>query len=403
VLLGVALALGHGAMRLARWRRVRGRPALRLALAAVGDKRSEAVPVVLSLGLGLAVLAAVGQIDWNLRAAIGSQLPRVAPTFFFIDIQNDQIDGFRQRTTADPAISRVQTSPMLRGIISRIKGRPAREIAGDHWVVTGDRGVTFAASMPQGTKLTAGKWWPADYAGPPLVSFAEEEAREIGLDVGDTLTVNILGRDIEATIASLRVVDFSTAGIGFVLAMNPSAVAGAPHTHIATVYMAPGAEAELLRDVGTAWPNITAIRVREAIERVAGVLRSLAAATSVAALATLLTGFVVLVGASAAGEQARTYEAAILSTLGASKGRILWSFTLRAALMGAAAGLVAITAGGLAGWAVMRFVMDGAYMFEPVSAVAVVGGGALVTVLAGLLFALRPLASPPAQVLRARE
>jgi putative ABC transport system permease protein len=207
--------------------------------------------VVLSLGLGLSVLAAVGQIDGNLRAAISRDLPDRAPSFFFVDIQKDQMAGFLDRIESDPQVNRVESAPMLRGVISRINGRPAREVAGDHWVVRGDRGITYSATLPETTRLTEGAWWPEDYDGPPLMSFAAEEAAEMGLELGDEITVNILGRDITATLTSFREVDFSSAGMGFVTALNPASVEGAPHTFIATVYADADAEAAILRDIST--------------------------------------------------------------------------------------------------------------------------------------------------------
>ena len=403
VLFVAALLLRRAARAGARARAVRGRPALRLALAAIGGPREEAASVVLSLGLGLAVLAAVGQIDANLRQAIARDLPDRAPTYFFVDIQNDQIDGFRARLDGDPGVSRVDSAPMLRGIITRINGRPATEVAGDHWVLRGDRGVTYSDEPPPRTTITAGAWWPSGHAGPPEISFAAEEAAELGLTLGDRLTVNILGRDLEATITSFRVVDFSTAGIGFVMSMSPDALAGAPHTHIATVYADAASEGAILRDLASAYPNITAIRVQDAVDRVSEALAAIASATAWAAGATLVTGFMVLIGAAAAGERARVFEAAVLKTLGATRGRILASFALRSALMGAAAGVVAVIAGGLAGWAVMTFVMEAPFAFEPVSALGIVAGGVVAVLLAGLGFALRPLAARPAGVLRASD
>ncbi|SFT38283.1 ABC transporter permease [Sedimentitalea nanhaiensis] len=381
----------------------RGHPALRWALSAISGPREGAASVVLSLGLGLSVLAAVGQIDGNMRNAISGNLPDIAPSYFFVDIQKDQIDGFTKRLTHDPTVSRVETAPMLRGVVTRINGKPAREVAGDHWVVRGDRGLTYATELPETTRLVAGTWWGPDYDGPPQISFAAAEAAEMGLSLGDTLTVNILGRDITATITSFREVDFSTAGLGFVLTMNPSALSAAPHSFISTVYAEETAEAEILRDLATAYPNITAIRVRDAIDRVSGVLAGIAAATSYGAAATLLTGFLVLIGAAAAGEQARTYEAAVLKTLGASRRRILSSFALRAAILGAAAGIVALAAGIAGGWAVSRFVMETGFTVIWPSALGIVTGGVVATLLAGLGFAWRPLAARPAQVLRGRE
>lgn len=398
-------ALGIRALsrRLARSRALHGRTALRTALGAVGGPGSEATSVVLSLGLGLAVLAAVGQIDSNLRAAIQRDLPEVAPSFFFVDIQTDQLPAFLDRVENDPAVSRVETAPMLRGIVTRINGQPAREVAGDHWVIEGDRGLTYTETAPPASEIVAGEWWPDDYDGPPLVAFAAEEAGEIGIGLGDEITVNVLGRDITAEIAALRDVSFENAGIGFVITMSANALRAAPHSHIATVYAEETAEAAILRDVAGDAPNITAIRVRDAIDQVADALRGLASATSYGAAATLVTGFIVLIGAAAAGERGRVFEAAVLKTVGASRRIILTSFALRAALLGAAAGIVAIAAGALGGWGVMTFVMDTSYAFEPVSATAIVVGGALATLLAGLAFAWRPLSARPARVLRARE
>ncbi len=403
VLALAATGLQLVARRAARGQWLRGRVGWRLALAAIGGPRAETLPVILSLGLGLSVLATVGQIDSNLRSAIARDLPAKAPSFFFMDIQNDQLPGYLSRLQSDPAVGQVETAPMLRGIISRINGRPAREVVGDHWMVTGDRGITFSAEKPEGTTLTEGVWWPADYTGPAQVSFAAEEAAEMKLPLGTLLTLNILGRDIEATITSFRNVDFSNAGMGFVMAVDPAAVAGAPHTSISTVYAAPEAEAKILRDLSRAYPNITAIAVKEAIARASEALSAIATATAWAAGATLLTGFVVLIGAAAAGTKGRLYEAALLKVVGASRARILFSFALRAGLMGAAAGVVALLAGSVSAALVMVYVMDSTYVFEPVSALAIILGGIVATLLAGLAFAWAPLAARPAQVLRSQE
>jgi putative ABC transport system permease protein len=397
----VAVLLRALARWLARLRALRGRPALRLALGAVGNPREGAVAVVLSLGLGLTVLATVGQIDANLRNAISAELPDRAPSFFFLDIQPAQIDAFTQALTAREGVADIQTAAQLRGVITAINGRPASEY-GNHWVLRGDRGLTYAAEQGD-LVLTEGDWWPEGYDGPPLISFGAEEGAELGLVLGDRVTVNVLGRDITGTIANFRELDFRGGGIGFVMTWNPGAFRGAPHTFIATAHAPEGTEGALLREIGDAFPNVTAIPIREAAQRVAEALGALAAATSVAALATLATGFVVLIGAAAAGERARVFEAAVLKTLGATRGRILLSFALRSALMGAAAGGVAIGAGALAAWAILTQVMELSYSFAPGSALAIVAGGVGAVLLAGLAFAWRPLSVRPARILRAQD
>ncbi|MEN8837714.1 MAG: FtsX-like permease family protein [Celeribacter marinus] len=391
------------ARRAAKARLSKGRTGLRLALSSVGGPGGETTSVVLSLGLGLTVLSAVGQIDTNLRNAIAQDLPEVAPSYFVVDIQPDQIEGVLTRLSQDAGVTNYESAPMLRGIITQINGVDAETYAGPHWVIRGDRGITYSAAKPENAEITEGAWWPEDYTGPPQISFATEEAEEMGLKLGDTMTVNVLGRDITGEITSFREVDFSGAGMGFVLSMNDTALRGAPHSHIATIYAAPEAEAPLIRDLAKAYPNITTIRVRDAIGRVVSVLEGIAAATTLGALATLITGAVVLVGAAAAGESKRRYEAAILKTLGASRLTILLSFALRSALMGFAAAIVALAAGGLAAWAVIRFVMSAEFHFAWGSAVMIVVGGIALTLVTSLWFSWRAMRVRPARVLRAQD
>ena len=404
IILGLAAGgIRAAARRLARTGMFRGRTGIRLAVGSIGGPNSDAGPVVLSLGLGLTVLAAVGQIASNLNSAISQDIPEQAPSYFVIDVQDTQFESFAELAGSQPGVNDLDTAPMLRGIISNINGVNAIEAAGPHWVLRGDRGVSYAALPPEGTVITEGEWWPEDYSGKPLVSFAEEEGRELGLKIGDVLTLNILGREIDATVASFRVVEFETIGIGFIMIMNPSAIAGAPHTHIATIYADDDAEQNLFRNITSAFPNVTVISVKEGIARITRILNGLAAAITYGSGVTLVTGLVVLIGAAAAGERRRVYESAILKTLGASRRRILTSLAARSAILGAGAGIVAIAAGGIAGWAVMTFVMETDYSFEPVSAVAIVLGGGAASLTAGLLFALGPLNARPSRVLRAPD
>lgn len=383
--------------------RIRRRPPLSWAVGTIGGPGATTVPVVLSLGLGLSVLAAIGQVDSNLRSAIANDLPTRAPSFFFVDLQKDQMPAFLDRLENDAGVSKIDQAPMLRGIITKINGQPARDVAGDHWVLSGDRGISYAGPVPDRTTLTAGAWWEADYDGPPQLSFSAEEAAEMGLKLGDLITINVLGRDITATLTSLREVDFSTAGMGFIIIMNPAALSGAPHTFIATTYASAEAESAIFSDITGQFPNVTAIRVRDAVDQFAALLGGLARASAWGASATLLTGFLVLIGAAAADQQARRREAAILKTLGATRAQILTSLTLRALLLGVAAGGVALGAGLLGGWAVSHFIMETGFSVNWRSALTIIAGGVGVSLLAGLAFALGPLSARPSRILRTQD
>ncbi len=378
-------------------------PSLRWALNSIGNAQESTIPVMVALGLGLSVLASIGQIDGNLRHAISNDLPAQAPAYFLIDIQRDQLEHLKDDLNSKPFVSRIQTAPMLRGVISHINDIPAQEFAGDHWVLEGDRGITYSETPPENTKLVSGTWWDSDYDGQPQVSFAAQEAEEMGLSLGDILTINILGRDVTATLTSLREVDFSTAGIGFIMSMNPTALAHAPHSFIATIYADNDTDAQILRGVTNNYPNITAIPVREAIAQFRQLLERIANATFYGASATVFSGFLVLIGATAAGIRDRRYEAAILKTLGATRRRIFWNFALRSTILGATAGSVAFVVGVSSAWALNYFVLDTDYQVIWSSAISILVGGVLLSLCTGMAFAWHPLATRPANILRARD
>ncbi len=390
------------ARQMAGRRFLQGRPALRLALGVIGGPGSGTVPMILALGLGFTVLATVGQIATNLVDRIAGDLPAIAPEYFVIDIQNQQHDAYRELVTAIPGVTAVESTPMLRGIITRINGERAVEVAGEHWVLRGDRGITYADAPPDGTVLTAGAWWPPGHDGEPQISFSAEEGAELGLELGDRLTVNVLGRDIVAVITSFRSVDFSTVGLGFILAINPAALAGAPHTYISTVYGNREIGPTLVDQVSATFPNVTVISVRDGIASVMRIVGGLIAAITYAASAMLIVGFLVVIGATSREVTARIYESAILKSLGADRNIILVSLVLRSLIVGLVAGGIAVLVGSLAGFGIMTFVLDSTYRFEPISALAIVAGGIGIAMTAGLLMMAGPLRATPATILQDR-
>lgn len=401
--LGLRRLAALGARRLARRPGGRGRLALRLALGGLAAERAETGASLMALGLCLTVLATLGQIDANLRRAIAEDLPARAPSFFVLDIRADQIADFTTRFGADPRVETLESAPMLRGVIKAINGRPAREVAGDHWVLRGDRGLTYAEAPPPGTTLTEGAWWPLDYAGAPQVSFAAEEAAELGLRLGDHLILNVLGRDLEAEVTSFRAVDFRSARIGFVMVLNAAALRGAPHGHIATLYANPAEDAGLLRDVIAAFPNVTLINLREAAAKVAEAAGAIARATALAASTTLAIGLLVLVATAAAAIAARRREAALFKALGADRRFVFAVLALRAGVLGLVAGGIALGLSALAAFVTLNVVMEAEYVPLLAPALGVLALGVLVSLAATLAFAWPVLAARPAAVLRASE
>ena len=378
----------------------------RLALGNIHRPGALTPSVILSLGLGLTLLVALALIDANLRRQLTGSIPDVAPSFFFLDIQNSQIDAFRDLIATDAPEATLETVPMLRGRVVSLRGIAAEDYPATEgaWVLRGDRGITYEATMPEGTVLTEGDWWPADHAGPPLVSFIEEEGRQLGLSIGDTLTVNVLGREITATIANFRDVEWQTLEINFAMVFSPDAFAGAPHAHLATVTYPEqpddGTELSLLRQVTATFPGITSVRISDALDAVNDLVEDLALAVRGAASVTLIASILVLAGALAAGHRHRLYDAVILKTLGATRGRILSAFLIEYALLGVAAATFGLAAGTLAAYGVLEHVMQVGFTFLPSVAFGAVGVALVLTVGLGLAGTWQILGQKPAPVLR---
>ena len=340
--------------------RVRGTAGLRLALANMHRPGAPMPIVVLSLGLGLTVLVAVASIEGNLSRAVEGDLPDQAPAYFFIDIQPSQLAAFESAVAGVPGSGAIKQVPTVRGRVVRLAGKPVAEVSiapQVQWIARGDRALTAAAAAPEGSRIVAGEWWAADYDGPPLVSFDAEGARGMGLEIGDTVTLNVLGREITATIANLREIDWSTFALNFVFVLSPGALQGAPYTHIASVEATPAAENRLVQAVTDDLANVTAIRVRDALDQVNAILAQVRTAVRTTALLTVISGTLVLAGAVAAGHRRRVYESVILKVLGATRRQITRAYLAEFALLGIATAFVACVVGSLAGWVVVTQLM----------------------------------------------
>lgn len=392
----VALAIVWIVRMMPRSRRM----GVRLATSNLTRPGAPTANLVLSLGLGLTVLVAIALIEGNMSRQVQDQIPDEAPSFFFIDVQPDQREPFEALALQEGS-SQVVEVPALRGRIVAANGVPAAEALLDpeqSWLIEGDRGVSYATESSDRYTIVEGEWWPADYSGPPLISIYEDIARGFGLTVGDTLTVNVLGRDIEAEIANVRDIDWSTINVNFTMVFSPEPLVNAPHTLIATVRIPPEHEAGLQRAVGDAFPNITAVRVADALDTVNDVLLQIGTAVRAVAAVTLVAGTLVLGGAIAAGHRRRVYDAVVLKVLGATRGNIIRAFLVEYGLLGLVAAAIAGLIGTIAAWAVLTEVMGvDEWIFLPVSLTATAVVSLAITLLLGLAgtwLALRRKAAP---------
>lgn len=389
---GVFQLFGLLTTRLARLvpRRRPGRVTVALrALGRPGNR--QAGRILAALGLGLSILCALGQVDANFAQALVSDIPRRAPAFFFLDIQPGQLEAFEATVRGVPGVGQLDVSPMSRGRVTRLRGQPVENVpvAEDaRWVVRGDRGITFAATMPRSTRLVAGDWWPADYAGAPLVSVDAELAQGLGLAIDDTVTINVLGRDITARVANLRRVNWLGLSINFVFVFSPGALTGVPFTSLATAHTDKNAtgnpDEALFRAVSDRFPGISIIGVGKALDDVVRLADKVAAAVAAAAGTTLLAGILVLIQTMAAGMRAKAYEAVIYKVCGASRRDILGMLSLENVLLGLLAGLMALLLGTALAWVFVTRFLELPFVIFAGRALTTVGVAAGLTLGLGL-------------------
>ncbi len=393
-----AAAIVAGARRIARPRRM----VLRLALANLHRPGAPTARVVLSLGIGLTVLVAVALVQASLSREIETSIAEGAPAYFFLDIQPAQLAGFEALVRAIPA-ARLEEVPMLRGRITRLNGVPVEDapVAPEaRWALRSDRGLTYAADLPAGSEIVAGKWWPADYHGPPLISFDAALAQGMGLKIGDTLTVNVLGRDVTATIANLRRIDWTRLGINFAIVFAPGTLEAAPHTHLAAVYLPQAEEEGLVGRVVAQYPNVSAIPVREALAAVERVVAAIGTAIRLAALVTLVAGALVLGGAVAADYHRRVYEAVVLKVLGATRRTIAAAFIVEYGLMGLVGAALAAGLGTAIAWLLVTGPLDAEWSFAPLPLAVVLAASVALTMALGFAGTWRALGAKAAPQLR---
>ncbi|MSO71537.1 MAG: FtsX-like permease family protein [Alphaproteobacteria bacterium] len=396
---------GAGTVVMRAARRLRGvrRPGLRLALANLHRPGAVTPSVVLSLGLGLTLLVAIATIEGNMRREVTQVLSQAAPSLFLLDIQPDQLEPFRQLAQGFAGVTRVETVPMLRGRIAsvnRVDADTAPARPEGQWALRGDRGITWSVAPPANSTLVAGAWWPADYRGEPLISLDAGVAGVLGLKIGDRLGVNVLGRMVEGRITSLRRIDWGTLAINFVIVFSPGVLDNAPQTNLATVYARPEVELALEHAIVERFPNVSTIRVKEALDALNKIVADIGLAVRLVAAVALAAGVLVLTGAIAAGHSRRVYDAVMLKVLGARRRNVLASFLIEYGLLGFVTAAISGLLGTAAASSVLEWAMKLDWVFLPGVAATTAIGATLLTLGLGFLGTWRALGQKPAPLLR---
>ena len=403
---GLLWLLGRAATALAGRARRFARGPVRMGLANLAGPASAARTVTPSIGLGVTLLTVVLLLQSTLLAEVRDVAPNTAPSLVLTQIRSEQagaVDAAVAKAIGSLDPDRYRRMPMATGRIVGIAGAPVRpeSIAREgRWAFDQDIGLTVLDAAPPDADLTQGRWWPAGYAGPPLIMLSDEVAAAAKLHPGDAVTLSILGREIDARIAGLRKVEFGKFGASFALIVSPSALAGADLTQVALIKADAGQSAALQHALGVALPSVNVLDVREQLDSAGKLLDQLAMGVRGAAAIVALAGLLVLLGAATASAERRAREAAILKVLGAVRLQALTASVVEYGAVGLAAGVIGVLLGSAAAYPVVRYVFHFAWRFDWSVVSALLPATAILTAAGGALAAVPALMQRPAPVLR---
>jgi putative ABC transport system permease protein len=377
-------------------------PSWRIGVANIHRPGSPGVSLVFALGFGLTALVAVVMVNVSLTRALTAELAQEAPTFFFMDIRPDQVGDFRAMVEKEQGVTRLDLRPMIRGRIVRIAEVPVENATVSEevsWAVRGDRGLSYSSKFPSGSTLLRGQWWDKDYSGPPLISLTSDLAEGFGVDLGDTLTVNVLGRNITGTISSIREVNWRTLAMQFAVIFSPGTLDRAPQTWLGAAYGQEGGEA-LFGRVTAAYPEVAVITIREVLDNAAMLMKRTAGVFQVMAGVALLVGFLVLAGAFSADQHRRIYDSVIYKVCGATRRDILSILVAEFSLAGLFTGIGSLILGTITAWGVVQGLLKMQFTPDLATGLLTVLAGVAISLIMGLLGTWRVLGKKASPFLR---
>ncbi len=402
---GVLRVLAFGFVRGARRFWHPKKPATRLAVASLTREGTATPSVTVSIGMGLTLLAVISLIDANLSREIRTALPDRAPGLFFSDIDFDQAQAFDDILGENTTNADYERFFMMRSGIKLLNGKPLSSVEGAErsgWARQNDWGVSIMARIPEalGT-IVAGERWPLDYQGPPLISLSDGQAERFQLEVGDTMTLSIAGRDVTAEIATLHDVNWDRGGINFVAIFAPGTLEAARPTSIGSVRINGELEEDRLVEIlAQKFPDVSVIRTREVTASIADIIDNIGLLIRALSGVTIAAGVIVLLGAVAADFRRKLHDAMIMKAVGADRKRILSSYFVEYSVLGFVPAFAAMGLGAIGSWFVVAQRMELNWQPTPMVLLAIVFGACFLTLTIGMAAAWRTLDTRPWPVLR---
>lgn len=408
---GLASALGailfQGFIRLAQLGLKRvpeaGPRVLRHTFRNISAAGQNAAAVAVSAGMALTMLIIVLVMQTNLQQEFLGASAFDAPTLVGSDLFPDEVEDLETLTLEGNGITRFVSTPMLRGALVDVAGTPADELVtrGPEatFLLAGEVPLTYRTHLPASSRVTAGEWWPDDYAGPALVSLHQSLRHGLGVELGDTLTFSIFGEEVSVTIASFR--DYSwQGGIDFLATFSPGVIENYPTTLFAAVTAAPGAEEDVTRLLASELPDIRFISVGDTLKQVTDALGQLSFAASLIGGLAVGNGLLVLIGSLSTGRRQREADTIITKVLGATRSELIGSAFLQYLVLAVLAAIPALVLGIGMGRFVSGLLLAVEFTLKLDIIIVVLAVAIAITAILGAMTILRAASARPARLLR---
>jgi putative ABC transport system permease protein len=377
--------------------------AWRYGLANVARRGRDSAIQVVAFGLGLTVLLLLTIVRTDLLEGWRQTLDEDAPNHFMINIQPHELESVAS-IYRDAGVAPPEFMPMVRARMSTINDVSVKDREypdpGGEWMANREANLSFASKLSTSNEIIAGEWWPEDYDGPPLVSIEEEAAMETGLTIGDRMTFIVAGREVDATIGSVRKINWDSFQPNFFMVFSPGALDGLPTTYIASLRLEKQQQPVLVTLVRT-HPSISVIDLDSILQQIRGIVQKASLAVQAVFIFTLAAGIAVLFAAVQSTIDERRFESAMLRALGARKRTVFAGVMAEFAALGAAAGVLASAGASILAAIVAIRLFELPYEFNPLLWVIGVAAGILVVCASGFVAARGAVNAPPVDVLRA--
>ncbi|UJW87284.1 ABC transporter permease [Devosia sp. SL43] len=377
---------------------------IRNAVKSIHRAGSPASAVILSLGLGISLLLLIALSESNLRHQLDPEARIDAPDLIYMDLFADEVEAFQALSATDARIASFTAIPLVRASSLTINGHAPPEIKEppkDLTIYFGDeQPLTYAVAIPEGSRVVSGDWWPAEYAGPPLVSVSQDMRSLLGLELGDEITFLIFGDPVSTRIANFRAYDWQRGGVNFPYVLSPGALDGYQSSYFGLFKAKEGTIQSLQSGLAASYPELVFLPIEEAIDAVRGLMTTVSTTISIVGAIALASGLLVLIGVLATGRRQREADSIVAKVLGATRADLIASFLVEYVLVGGIAALLAVGLGVAGAWAFVTIVLQFGFSADPVLLALVAPLAMLLTVGVGAIITWNTLSRTPASYLR---